>query len=346
MSIIYTGFQILIAVFAVGKSIEKTNTSIQNQEPVPNATKIAFGSCSRETSSKQLWQDIVHQNPDLWIWLGDNIYGDTQNMQVLASKYKKQKSHPDYQELRKTTSIIGTWDDHDYGVNDGGKYYSKKKESKNLLLDFLDVEANAHVREREGVYCAYDYGSGTRQVKVILLDTRYFRDTLDTDPSGKLRYLPNHNRDILGEDQWQWLKEQLTQSKAAVNIIGSSIQVIAKDHGWEKWANFPKSRERLFNLVAQSKARGVIFISGDRHIAEISLIERKDINYPLYDFTSSGLTHTWGSVRKEQNQFRVGDLVIKRNFGLIIIEWEKRPEITFQVRGEADSLFLEHKTKL
>jgi alkaline phosphatase D len=104
-------------------------------------TRIAFGSCSRN-ELKQLWPDVVAQDPQLWIWGGDNIYGDSHDASVLRKKYDAQKRDPGYQMLLKTCPVIGTWDDHDYGVNDGGKYFSKKEESKTELLRFLDVPPN------------------------------------------------------------------------------------------------------------------------------------------------------------------------------------------------------------
>lgn len=87
-------------------------------------------------------------------------------------------------------------------MNDGGKYYSKKEESRDLMLDFLDVPQDASVRNRKGGYSSYMFGKPGQQVKVILLDTRYFRDTLETATDGIKLYKPNEEGDILGEDQW------------------------------------------------------------------------------------------------------------------------------------------------
>src|SRR5690349_11085734 len=101
--------------------------------------KIAFGSCSHQDDKEQMWGDVLKRNANLWMWIGDNIYGDTHNMDSLKLKYDMQKNHPDYQKVVKAMPIIGTWDDHDYGANDGGKNFSKKAESKERLLDFLEI---------------------------------------------------------------------------------------------------------------------------------------------------------------------------------------------------------------
>ena len=139
------------------------------------------------------------QKPDVWIWLGDNIYGDSEDVAVLKAKYDQQKSNPIYQQLRQSASIVGVWDDHDYGVNDGGKEYPRRKESQQLMLNFLDVPSNSPLRRQEGAYSVSEYGPKGQRVKVILLDGRYFRDPLKKE--GK-RNVPNPAGDILGEAQW------------------------------------------------------------------------------------------------------------------------------------------------
>lgn len=297
-------------------------------------TRIAFGSCSNQ-DAVQIWQDVVNQNPQLWIWLGDNIYGDSHDMKVMRELYDQQKSHPGYQQLLKTCPVIGTWDDHDYGQNDGGKFFSKKKESKEELLRFLDTPANDPVRSHDGVYNAHVYGTGAQKVKVILLDTRSFRDTLINSPTPDKRYDPNPEGDILGEPQWSWLEDELKNSVAAVHILGSSIQFISNEHGFEKWGNFPKARQRMMTLLAKYNVKNMLIISGDRHSAEVSKMNVPGMTDPLYDFTSSGLTHTIPARDYvEPNPYRVGNQVAQKNFGMILINWSgDKPVISFEIHG-------------
>jgi alkaline phosphatase D len=305
-------------------------------------TRIAFGSCSEEDTEEQMWPDIVAQKPQLWIWLGDNVYADTHDMNLLRTQYQKQKTNSEYQKLLETCPVIGIWDDHDYGVNDAGKLYTKKKESKEELLRFLDVPPHAEVRKHEGAYSAYTAGEGKKKVKVILLDTRYFRDTLYRSSEKGKRYETNKTGDVLGEEQWKWLEKELKDSDAAITIIGSSIQFIAEDHGYEKWANFPSARQRLIQLLSRIKPKNTFFISGDRHIAEISKMNIPELSYELYDFTSSGLTHTWSdsSMTSEVNHNRVGDLIIQKTFGLLEIDWtEKQPKVSLEIRGYKNVLY-------
>ena len=307
-------------------------------------SSIAFGSCNNEERSQSFWAEIVKQEPQLWIWLGDNVYGDTRNMDVLTNKYKKVKFDQNYLKLWDFCPIIGIWDDHDYGVNDGGKSFDMKAESQKVLLDFLDVAPDASARDREGIYQSYTFGEEGKKVKIILLDTRYFRDDLKDDPTGEARYQINPTGDILGESQWEWLKEELTNSDANVHLIASGYQVIPEEQIYEKWFNFPTARQRFFDLLVETKAKNAILLSGDRHISEVSKIELEGLGYPLYEFTSSGLTHTWSAnvPRPEPNQYREGEMVIKKSFGMMHFDWKDTVvEVKLEARNFSGGTYLE-----
>ena len=291
---------------------------------------IAFGSCNRQNRPQPLWQPIISDQPDLWIWMGDNIYGDTPDMDTLRAKYELQNQVPDYQTLKSKTPIIGVWDDHDYGINDGGKRFAQKKESRDIMFDFLGVPANAPERKREGAYSSHLIGTGDNLVKVILLDARYFRDTLERIDKV---YQLNQNGEVLGEAQWKWLEKELKNSPAKINLISSGVQILPTEHAFEKWANFPKERERLLDLIAKSGAKTPVLLSGDRHIAEVMKLTDSRFPKGIYEITSSGLTHTWSEISPEPNQFRIGQLIAKLNYGLALINWKKQ-EVTFQIKGE------------
>ena len=156
-----------------------------------------------------MWPEINAESPDLFVWTGDVIYGDTSDMNVLKQKYDIQKNRPEYQKLISNVPVLGIWDDHDYGVNDGGKHFKQKRESKEVFLDFLDYPIDHPVRAHEGMYHNEIIGEGENTINLIFLDTRYFRDTLAADTLTGHRYLINPDGDILGNAQWNWLEEVL-----------------------------------------------------------------------------------------------------------------------------------------
>ncbi len=307
---------------------------------------IAFGSCNNQNKSQEIWKDVVKNRPELWIWLGDNIYADTKNTKLMAEKYTKQKNDINYRRLLACAMVIGTWDDHDFGANDAGKEFTNKKQSKRLLLDFLDVPKNAPSRHRKGAYQAYTFGKPGKKVKVILLDARYFRDELIKINLKHQKYKVNEEGDILGEEQWKWLEKELTKSDAQINLIASGIQMIPEEHAFEKWANYPKARKRLFHLLQKTKPAMPILMSGDRHIAELSKADVGGLETPVYEITASGLTHSWNQKREEINSYRVGEMVIAKNFGVMKIDWSGvTPRVTVEVRGLGNQLFLSHELR-
>ena len=323
------GYLLVVALVCLGYA-GVLGGAAPRQEPL---ARIAFGSCSKHDREQPMWENIVDSKPDLWIWLGDIIYADTRDMQVMRQKYEAQKKNPGYRLLLEACPVIGIWDDHDYGKNNGGKEYDKKRQSQQILLDFLDETANSRRRRQQGVYASYSYGPEGEKVKVILLDTRYHRDE------------PGEKGDLLGAEQWTWLEDELSRSTASVHLIGSSIQVLPEEHPYEKWANFPRARERLFAVIGRSRALGVIFLSGDRHLGEIARMKHPAVAYPLYEITSSGLTHSYSKLKREPNRYRLGDFYNQINFGLVELDWQAG-QVGLQIRDRENVVRREQIIKL
>ncbi len=316
------------------KQAEKKNTKVE-----PDNFIIAFGSCNHQEAPNILWKEIVKNNPDVWIWGGDVIYTDTEDMSLMSRNYQKQKSKPEYINFIKEVGVLATWDDHDYGLNDGGVDYPKKAEAQQLFLDFIDVEKNDIRRQQEGVYFAKDYTINDNSIKIILLDSRYFRTALTRDTITKKKYKPNvyGEGSMLGEIQWKWLTNQLENSTASFNIIVSSIQFLSNEHGYESWGNMSHEVDKLVNLIKTSKAKNTIILSGDRHLSEFSRRQIDSLSFPLIDFTSSGLTHSYSNFKGEPNQFRVGEVVSEKSFGVLKFDF-KNNTVTMQMRGKENHI--------
>ncbi len=282
--------------------------------------KIAFGSCSNQLLDQKYWDVIASKYPDLWIWMGDIIYSDTEDMDEHKKEYDKFKRNPYYQKFIGQVPVIGVWDDHDYGVNDGGAAYPKKKESKEQLMDFLDIPSDAKVRKHEGAYNSYEFGKGHRKVKIYLLDNRYFKDSLELDNETANRYKKNMTGTILGKEQWKWLEDEIKNSDASINLFVSGIQVIPDDQFYEKWGDFPNERLKFLRLLEKYKPKNPVILSGDRHLAEISEYTYEDFSENVTEVTSSGLTHSFVGA-EERNAYRLGELYDGKNFGMLKITW-------------------------
>lgn len=315
-------------------------------------SKIAFGSCAAQDQPLPVFDLVVKHHPDLFIFLGDNIYADTKEEKEFLEKYAQLGAKPSYQNLKKHVPIIATWDDHDYGDNDAGKDFKKKKESREIFLNFFDEPVNSARRQREGIYTSYMYGTKGKKLQVILLDTRYFRDDLqkymgevDKDKRYfyKLDYAPHTDKaNFLGDAQWLWLEQELTK-EADLRIIASSTQFAHEFNGYESWTNFPQEQKRLFDVIKKTKADGVFIISGDVHYAEISKMEVPEM-YPVYDITSSGLSSTWKFATPNKN--RIEGPVMENHFGLLTIDWNKKnPSVKAEIWDVSNNQRVEYLIK-
>lgn len=328
-------------------------------------SRIAVGACAKQDQPQPIWEAIIAMQPQRFLFIGDNIYGDTEDMSVLKQKYDLLARQPGYAKLKQVCPILATWDDHDYGANDAGADYPRKRESQQVFLDFYGVPPDDVRRTREGVYSSHLMGPLGRRIQVILLDSRYFRSPLKKgykpgEPGDGYRgiYVPNLDAGVtmLGETQWKWLAEQL-QVPADIRVIASSVQVVADEHGSEMWGNFPKERQRFFQLIRTSRATGVVLFSGDRHLAEISRLaaDHPDgVGYPVWDVTTSSLNAPSGNKTRagvrfanEINSYRVGLTYFDTNFGALDVDWtQPDPVLRLQVRDEQGGVVLQQRLKL
>lgn len=330
----------------------------------PPLERIAFGSCAKQDKPQPIWDAVCDFKPQRFLFLGDNIYGDSPDVAVIRAKYAQLGEQPGYVKLKELCPIRATWDDHDYGADDAGADYAQRRESQQAFLDFFGTGKDDVRRTRDGVYSAEIVGPPGKRVQIILLDTRFFRSPLvksdkKAEPGEGYRgkYGENTAPDatVLGAAQWTWLEEQLRQP-AEVRLIGSSVQVIAHESGWEMWGNFPRERARLFELLRTTKANGVVLLSGDRHLAEISRLAAGDggLSYPLFDVTSSSLNAPSGNMTKaavrfanELNRHRLGLTFFDVNFGAVLIDWSAAdPIVRVQVRDEKGGVVLQQRMLL
>lgn len=348
MKKIVISLTIILIVFSCTKKEKSTvleRTSIST---------IAFGSCAEQWKPQPVLEGVLAKNPDIFIYLGDNIYSDTYSMDTLRKNYQVLASKPEYKKLKESVPVFAVWDDHDYGWNDSGRHYPYKEESKKIFLEFFGDQGDPTINNHAGIYHTVYFGENGKRVQIIFPDLRTFRDKLlpyhgnrANDPrfNYELDYSPYTTADsiMVGEEQWRWLETQLKEP-ADIRIIASSTQFSITHNGYEAWANFPFEQKRMLDLIKSTKANGVLFISGDVHYAEISKLSESGL-YPIYDVTSSGITSTWDFATPNDN--RMDGPIMENNFGLIKINWDvSDPEITLQIHDVAGSERISRTVKL
>lgn len=290
--------------------------------------RIGFGSCANQDQPEPLWKTIEQNRPDLFLFMGDNIYASSPDQKPIADQYRKLDLIPEYKSIRMKVPFMAIWDDGDLGTNDGGADAPTKEEAKTAFLNYWTYVKNSLPLEqinRGGLYHSKMIGPKNKVVQIIMLDTRYYRSPLhkvaNPDPVNRVLYEPSKNSKdtLLGEQQWRWLESQLRRP-ANLRLIVSSIQLVAKDHQIENWNNFPHERQRFFDLLRRTGARNVVVLSGDRHIGTVAKTDIKGWG-TLYDLTASSINRPKDI--REQDSSYVGSVLSGENFGMALVDWNR-----------------------
>src|SRR5262249_37898449 len=149
--------------------------------------------------------------PSFFLSIGDNVYADGCITRAdFQNRYDQLAQKPEYARFCAQVPVFATWDDHDFGVNDGGAEFAHKQVSKEVMLDFYGEPPGSARRNQDGVYTSYTFGPEGKRLQVILLDLRWFRTAIVwNDAAGG--YLPVTDPDatMLGATQWAWLEDEL-----------------------------------------------------------------------------------------------------------------------------------------
>lgn len=273
--------------------------------------RICFGSCNYQHNNQGFWEKIIHFNPNLWIFLGDNVYTDkTDKWEEILEKpsidnmieqYEILVSSIPFRKFMLNSNIkkIGIWDDHDYLINNANVLENNnyKMVSKKLFTMFLEIGDKHVMIQREGIYTYYDLViSNQHLIRFFMLDVRTFRTDVD----------------ILGNEQWKWLEDNLSKSTARINVICSGSVVLTKINNYDSWFKNGWAYNRLINLLENLKIKNIVILSGDIHqgrlISKNNMIEI--VSSPL----SSPITKY-----NEDTEYNIGKVVTVHNFGFIDI---------------------------
>jgi alkaline phosphatase D len=306
-------------------------------QPLPHRTRtapagradfsVAFGSCCRiQGDDRQRIFGVAHElEPSLFLWLGDNVYADSDQPAIHADLYQRGRVVESLVPLLRSTPQLAIWDDHDFGYNDSD---SANPARDAILAVFRRYWANPAAGEEgnPGVYFKQHFGG----VDFFFLDGRYHRD-----PSAA----PGRGKTKLGARPKAWLKRELAQSRAAFKVLasGGGWSLAERAAGGDSWAVYREERDEILDFIRDHAIGGVVCISGDSHMGELNCIPRAASGgYDIYDFCSSPLAQTPASKFVEQvPEVRARPTWGRSvNVGLLTFAWSPRPTLTMRLYGD------------
>jgi len=252
----------------------------------------------------EIYQAMANQQADLMLWMGDNLYfreADYASPSGMAARYWHDRALPELQPLLQNTPQVAIWDDHDYGYNDSGSSFIFKQTSLNLFKNYW-ANPSYGLPETPGTFTKVSMNDAD----FFMLDDRWWRDA-NNQPED------DPHKQMFGQQQMRWLENALLESTARFKIIVAGGQMLNNGDNFEGWNHFPTEQHAFLDWLAQTHTKGILFLSGDRHITELLKLERgKD--YPLYEFTCSPLNSSPAKGEIDNPQRIAGTLVETRNF--------------------------------
>lgn len=246
----------------------------------PARFRIAFGSCARvqDDPHQPIWQALEKWQPDLFFWLGDNIYGDSLDPAVLAAEYRRQRFVDNFQPLARSTPQLATWDDHDFGLDNYDRTNPIRKQAQRLFEHYWANPASG-TEDGDGIHFKYAYGG----IDFFFLDCRYWRSE-NRQPDGP-------GKTMLGRAQLDWLERELAVSRTPFKIlVNGSNWALGEGTNDDIWAGFIHERNALFDYIRDQRIEGVVLLAGNTHFPYASCAPwSENGGYDLYDLTSSAL---------------------------------------------------------
>jgi alkaline phosphatase D len=287
--------------------------------------RVAFGSCARHQLDPEqaIFHAIAAAEPDLFFWLGDNIYADTASSWVMAEDYRRQRAIASSQPLLRTVPQLAIWDDHDFGLNNSDRGNPLRETS---LAAFRNYWANpaSGLPDCPGVFFQYAYGG----VDFFFLDGRYHRSP-NPDPDGP-------QKTLLGACQRDWLQTALAASRAPFKVLACGSGWSSEDGpAGDTWGAFLAERDALFDFIRDRRIEGVFCLSGDTHFGEVNCIPWSQRGgYDIYDLVSSPLAQATGtSFLDSEPEMRIRSPWFRTvNFGLLDFRFEPEPQLQFTLR--------------
>ena len=277
--------------------------------------KIGLASCMSDEFmdvQREMWKQFIALKPDIAFLIGDNTYADVINGKYVGGvanpkqiwmRHLETRENLKFYHTRNLIPVFGTWDDHDYGFNNGDKTYEYKVESAEIFNMFFPYVKGKNTSKGPGL----SYRFTLAGQHFYFLDARSFRDNYK-----------NSTGTHLGPEQEKWLFKDMKGLKGPVWLVKGD-QYFGKYHKYESWERYHPENFKAFLKKLKSEKDPALFVSGDRHLAEIMNLEKALVGYQTFELTSSGIHSKVyaGSFAKEPNPRQLVGIDGEYNFMFI-----------------------------
>ena len=217
----------------------------------------------------------------------------TEVRSIFMEHWKYNRNDTYFKEFLRNVSMYSQWDDHEI-INDFGSkwpywnlfsinregYPNIVKEGTNAFLYYspLDIDnntnndtANEHDKR---IYRSFNWG---KDLDLFIIDARSYRS------QNHIADTPDSNKTMLGDEQLQWLKQELINSNATWKVIssdvpisiptGSNTSLVGRD-GWANgnetnnysyYTGFESELTDLLRFIDEQDIKNIVFITTDVH---------------------------------------------------------------------------------
>lgn len=280
--------------------VGRTRTAPAPTDDVP--VRMAFASCQHlETGHFAAFRDMAAQRPDLIIHLGDYIYEygpggadrvrqhqgeETRTLWDYRNRYAQYRLDPHLQAAHAAAPWLMVLDDHEVDNNWAG--YTPQDPEQQTELEFrvrrwaalqayyehMPVERPPQLAGLDSELRLYDSYSFGRQLRVLLMDTRQYRDdqvcsqAFPSAPHCEDRLNPRLN--MLGRAQEQFFQPLLSDSDARWNVLAqqtwfTSYRYPGNEYNMDQWDGYAAQRQRIKTKLAADEFSNPVVLSGDWH---------------------------------------------------------------------------------
>jgi alkaline phosphatase D len=286
-----------------GYSIFKSMQSLNVEFFIANGDMIyADGACPTQgpvTNNSTNNQTITWTNiPGDFKSIADpsvNWNNITEVRSIFLDHWKYNRNDTYFKDFLRNVSMYSQWDDHEI-INDFGSkwpywnlfsmnkegYPNIAKEGRNAFLYYSPLDSDNSTDSinyttddgDERIYRSFNWG---KDLDIFIIDARSYRS------QNHLADTPENNKTMLGYEQLQWLKQELSNSNATWKVIssnvpisiptGSNTSILGRD-GWANgnetdnysyYTGFERELTDLLRLIDEQNIKNIVFITTDVH---------------------------------------------------------------------------------